>query len=243
VTGIVLITALGAGRAGPRNLVNRQRYLGILACMKRLIPLFALLLAYRVSHADPQLVSETRNVPEFRAIELAGVLDVEVTVGKPASVVVSGEAELLDKIVTTVENGTLVLDTKHDRHRRISNSHLRARITVPDLTSVALSGTGSLTVNGVANTSLAIDLSGTGSLAIAGSTDALRVKLDGTGDVRAKNLMAKDATIALAGTGSASLYASQSLDAQLTGTGSIDVHGHPARVKKSRSGLGSIHIR
>jgi hypothetical protein len=210
--------------------------------MKRVIPLFALLLAYRVSHADAQLASETRNVPEFRAIDLAGTLDVEVTIGTPASVVVTGEAELLNRISTTVKNGTLVLDDKfEDHHPR--NSHLSARVTVPDLTSVTLSGTGQLRVSGVANTSLAINLSGTGSLAITGSTDALRVKLNGTGDIKAKNLTAKDATISLSGTGSATLYANQSIDAKVSGTGSISVHGNPARVKKSVSGLGSIKIR
>ena len=211
--------------------------------MKRvipLVPLVALLLAYRVSHADPQLASEARSVPEFQAIDLAGTLEVEVAIGKPASVVVSGEADLLDKITTTVKNGTLVLDTKLKNHR---NSHLSARITVPDLTALSLSGTGQLNVSGVANTSLAVDLSGTGSIVLTGSTDAVRATLNGTGDIKAKDLIAKSATIALRGTGSASLHATQSVDARVSGTGSVNVHGHPATVKKSVSGLGSIKIR
>jgi hypothetical protein len=210
--------------------------------MKRALPLFALLLAYRVAHADAQLASEARSVPEFRAIDLAGTLEVEVTIGKPASVVVSGEADLLAKVTTTVKGGTLIIDTKREDHTR-RNTHLKVTITVPDLTAASLSGTGEVKVTGVANSRFAVDLSGTGSLAVTGSTDALSAKLSGTGEIKAKALTAKDATIALGGTGSASVYATESIEANVSGTGSVDVHGHPARVKKSVSGLGSVKIR
>jgi hypothetical protein len=30
--------------------------------------------------------------------------------------------------------------------------------------------------------------------------------------------------------------------ARITGTGSLDVHGHPSQVKKTVTGLGSVHI-
>ena len=201
-------------------------------------PILGLLVAF--AHADPKLASEPRTVPAFQGIDLAGVLDVEVTVGKPASVQVSGEADLLDKVVTTVKDGVLVLDTKRDLPRR---SHLRATVTAPDLASLALSGTGSFKVTGIANDRLAISLGGTGGITLVGATGSLRVTLDGTGDLRAKDLAARDATIEVGGTGNASLSASQSLEARLTGTGNIDVHGHPQRIKKSVSGVGNIHIR
>jgi hypothetical protein len=37
-------------------------------------------------------------------------------------------------------------------------------------------------------------------------------------------------------------YATRSVDARITGTGSLDVHGHPAQVKKTVTGVGSVHI-
>lgn len=210
--------------------------------MKRALPLFALLLAYRAAHADGDIASETRSVPEFVAVELAGTLEVEVTVGKAASVVVSGERDLLSRVTTTVKNGTLVIDTKND-HERHRNSHLKATVTMPELKKASLSGTGTVHVDGVAAPSLELDLSGTGSLIVAGTTDSLRASLRGTGEIKAKQLAAKDAAVELSGTGSATLYASQSLDARVSGTGSVSVHGNPARVKKSVSGLGSVKIR
>jgi len=210
--------------------------------LKRAIPFFALLLlASHHAHADGSITSELRSVPEFRAIDLAGTLEVEVTIGKPARVEVRGETDLLGRVITTVKNGVLIIDTKESKH--LHNNHLHVTITAPDLSSLALSGTGGLKVTGIANDSLAISLSGTGTIKATGSTGSLRAVLDGTGDIAAKDLAARDATAEVNGTGSAQLQATQSVDARLTGTGNISVHGHPARVKKSVTGLGNVSIR
>ncbi len=214
-----------------------------------LAPAFALLLALGLARAEPPdsadapQATQPRTVPAFHGIDLAGVLTVEVTSGKPASVTILGDADLVDKVVTTVKDGVLVLNTPdlhRDRHRR--NSHLRAVVTAPDLRSLAISGTGALKVTGIANDRLAIDVPGTGALKVSGSTGALSVRLGGTGEVTGKDLAAKDLVVDIDGTGSARLNATRSVDARITGTGSLDVHGHPSQVKKTVTGLGSVHI-
>ena len=202
----------------------------------------AVVFAYGNVNADPGSASSTRSVPEFHAIDLAGTLEIEVTTGKPASVELIGDADLLDKVTTTVKNGVLVVDTKFPRNDH-GHHHMKARVTAPDLSSIAISGTGAMKVTGIANESLTISLPGTGAVTAAGSTGALHVIVDGTGQVAAKDLAARDATVEVGGTGQATLRATQSLDARITGTGSIDVLGRPARVKKAVTGLGSIHFQ
>lgn len=206
------------------------------------VALAAPVFAFAISHADPGSASAHRNVSEFHAIELAGTLQVEVAVGKPASVELTGDADLLDKVSTTVKGGVLVIDTRFPQHDH-GDHHMKAFVTAPDLSSIAISGTGAIKVTGIANDSLAISLPGTGAVTATGSTGTLHVKVDGTGQVSAKDLAARDATVEVGGTGQATLRASQSLEATITGTGSIDVHGRPARIKKSVTGLGSIHVR
>ena len=205
---------------------------------------FAILALALVSaaSADPAQVSQTRSVSAFRAVDLAGTLRVEVTVGKQAGVEVVGDADLVDKVVTTVKDGTLVIDTPQLRNKHKGTRNLRAIVTMPDLTALTISGTGSIKVDGVANNQLAISVSGTGAITATGSTGALHVDLAGTGEVAAKQLAAKDVVIDIGGTGSARLNATRSLEARISGTGSVDVHGHPAQVKKSVSGTGSIRI-
>jgi Putative auto-transporter adhesin, head GIN domain len=211
--------------------------------MKRNLPLLFALLALALAPgragADPRLAREPRTVTTFHAIDLAGTLGVEVTLGKAASVEVVGDPGMLDQVLTTVKDGVLVLDTKP---RLAGHHHLRAIVTAPDLASLSLSGTGGLKLTGLANERFAIQLSGTGAIAAAGTTGSLRVTVDGTGQLAAEDLSAKAVAVDVSGTGQASVRATQSLEARVTGTGSIDVYGKPASVKKSVTGVGSIHI-
>ena len=192
--------------------------------------------------ADPATASQPRSVGAFHAIDLAGTLEVEVAIGKPASVEITGEADLLDKVVTVVKDGALVISTPELRNARHRNSHLRAIVSAPELGALTISGTGAIKATGVAGERFAITVSGTGAITAAGSTGALRIDLGGTGEVAAKQLAAKDVVVDIGGTGSARLNATRSLDARISGTGSLHVDGHPTQVKKSVSGTGSIHI-
>jgi putative autotransporter adhesin-like protein len=203
----------------------------------------ALALGSAIAHAD-LAASQPRSVGAFHAIDLAGTLEVQVTFGKPASVTVTADGDLadqIDKVLTTVKDGVLVISTPELR-RKVSHGHLRAIVTAPDLDGLSISGTGAMKVTGIANDRLAINLGGTGALTAAGSTGALRVDVGGTGEIAARDLTARDVVVDIGGTGSARLNATRSLDARVTGTGSIHVGGHPAQVKKSVSGLGSIHV-
>lgn len=209
--------------------------------MKRVITPLVILVAASLAHADSQAVSETRSVPAFRGIDLAGVIGVEVSLGKSASVQIIGDADQVGKVITRVKDGTLIVDTPPNFHNH-GDHHLRAVVTAPDLASLSLSGTGSLSVTGIANDSLSISLSGTGDIKATGATSTLHASVEGTGALSAKTLIAKDVDIAVSGVGDASVHATQSLNAQLTGTGNISAHGHPHRVNKSVSGLGNIHV-
>lgn len=219
--------------------------------MKRAIPLFGLLLLSSLLHtahaesgdASANEAHQARPVPAFHGIDLAGTLGVDVTVapGKPGAVELYGDADLFDKVTTTVKDGILVIDTHFPKNRH--NLHMHAVVSASDLSSLMLSGTGQIKAAGISTPSLALSMPGTGELKVAGTTTNLRIDLNGTGSVSAKKLTSKSASVTMSGTGSATLEATDSVVAELSGTGSIDVHGHPARVTQRKSGLGSIHIR
>jgi hypothetical protein len=62
----------------------------------------------------------------------------------------------------------------------------------------------------------------------------------GTGDAALERLLARDAHVVVSGTGAATVYATESLDASVSGTGGITYRGHPRHVKKSVSGTGAV---
>lgn len=202
-----------------------------------------LALAATIARAEPGQVTQSRQVPAFHGIDLGGVLTVEATIapGQPASVQIVGDADLVDKVTATVKDGVLVLDTR-DLHVNRRNAHLRAIVSAPGLDALAISGTGGMKVTGLAAERLAVALSGTGSLTMQGTTGELRATVSGTGDIAGKRLDAKDVVVQITGAGSARLHATRSVDARVGGVGSVSVDGHPAQVKKSVSGVGSIRI-
>src|SRR5262245_66087074 len=92
----------------------------------------ALALLSVIAHADPATASQPRKVGAFHAIELKGTIAVDVTVGKAQSVEVTGDADLLDTVSTTVKDGLSVVDTARyldRRHRK--NRRLHPLATVP----------------------------------------------------------------------------------------------------------------
>ena len=198
------------------------------------------LVAAGTASADAPVTSETRSVAAFHAISVPGTLKVEITVGKPARVEVSGETDLLAKLTTTVKDGVLVIDTPK---RMRGRNHLRATITVPELDAIELSGTAQVTAAGLAAAGLALRIPGTGSITVTGTTGTMEVAIDGTGEINADKLSAKDARVAIGGTGQASVRASQSVEVSVSGTGSVNIAGNPPRVKKSVTGTGSVHMR
>lgn len=191
------------------------------------------------AHADAD-TSQPRSLPAFHAIDLVGTMSIEVVAGQAQRVELVGDAAVFDRVSTTVKDGTLVVDTKFERH---TNNHVKLLVGVPDVSKLVVEGTGSLKVTGIANNHLMIDLPGTGEVKVDGSTGDLKINVDGTGDISARKLSAKSATVSMSGTGAASITATESVDATVTGTGSISIDGHPASVHKHVTGVGSIHVR
>ncbi len=181
--------------------------------------------------------SETRAVPLFTALDLAGANDVTVHVGGPRSVVVRGDDNVLPLVTTEVRDGALVIDAERSFQAVTATA---VEITVPALDAATLSGSGTVTVTGARGEHFTARLDGSGVLRVSGAVDRLDADLGGSGDLKLLNLAARDATAALSGAGRLLLRATETLDASLAGTGEILYVGNPATVTKSLTGTGVI---
>jgi hypothetical protein len=151
---------------------------------------------------------------------------------------VRGDDNLLHLITTTVTDGTLVVSQSGDF---TSQQGMEIHVTTPSLAGVTLSGTGALAASRVRAEQFDVDLTGTGSLEASGTAKHLDVKLSGVGDARLRRLLSADTHVVISGTGSASVVATKSLDASVSGSGSVTYYGKPQHVKASVGGTGAIH--
>src|SRR5206468_9037998 len=104
--------------------------------------------------------TETRQVGDFRAVEVEGPADVAVTVGSAPSLTVTADDNLLEHVVTEVREGTLFVGMKPGSYSpRVG---LKVVATATALDSAKVSGSGDLALSGLSGERFRIQISGSG---------------------------------------------------------------------------------
>lgn len=111
-------------------------------------------------------------------------------------------------------------------------------IKVPRLVILA-AGAGEIQLTGVQVDDLILDLGGAVQVVAQGQAKNLHVQGSGAGNLDARSLQAENATVKLSGAGNAVVNATATLDANVSGVGSITYSGSP-KVKESVTGVGKI---
>jgi hypothetical protein len=201
--------------------------------------------------------SETRNVSNFQYISLTMPATLIVRNGEIPLVIIEADDNILPFITSDVRSGSLTLGYSRLCVRPSGTVTITA--TAPVLHEVAITGTGTVTSDGVLKSeSLAARITGAGDMDLAVETTTLTTTITGTGNVRL-NGTAKDHTIALPGAGSidaaglrtertsveifgsgdAKVNASQTLTVKITGTGTVLYLGNP-QIDQTITGTGSV---
>lgn len=195
------------------------------------------------------------DVPEFTKVKLGVPADVEIQCGQEQSVRITTDDNLQPLIRSRVTNGVLSIETDENLQ---PSADTVIQITVPNLESIAISGSGDVTVRGMSGESADISVSGSGSItgdvttqkldiSIAGAGDVklqgaapqTSIHVSGSGDVSLLDLSAEDVSVSIAGSGDVEIQAAKSLDVSIAGSGSIRYQGDP-RVEKSILGSGDV---
>jgi hypothetical protein len=176
-------------------------------------------------------------VAAFHGLNLAGANNVTVVVGRPQSVVVRADNNLLSHVTTQVTDGTLVIGNSGNFSTRTPMS---VDVSVPALTALALTGSGQITVTGISTPQLTVSVDGSGLLTASGTTTRLNVSLPGSGQAQLFQLAAEHVRAVLAGSGLIQVAPTASLDASVQGTGAIFYSGNPPQVTTSITGTGAV---
>ena len=187
-----------------------------------------------------KFVSQERKVAAFDRIETSGSFDIEVLVGSDQSVTIEFDDNLIDNVITEVRSKTLTISSERSFRSR---GDCRITITVPELRSIESRGSGDITVSRLKGTEFKFSLSGSGDLKVEGTVDLFDMVIRGSGDVDARRLRAKETIVTIKGSGDARVFASESIDASVYGSGDIVYYGNPEHSSKEIRGSGSIKRR
>jgi hypothetical protein len=237
---------------------------------KATVFIIALVMATTVSHAqwgkkkikgNGNMTTVTRTTSDYDAVAVAGSLDVELVAGTEGKIILEGESNLLEHVLTEVNGDVLKIKVKKGKNLRVSKGK-KLVITVPfqDISKVALSGSGDLytkdtikadsfkmALSGSGDVIIDIDagdlkiaLSGSGDMTAKGNADNAEIALSGSGDIHAYTLKAKSAKVSLAGSGDIRVHATDYMKARVAGSGDITYKGKPAKLDTKVAGSGSI---
>ena len=143
--------------------------------------------------------SQSRKLPVFTSVELAGSNVVTIKAGKKQSVVVHADDNLLGRVTTQVQDGRLVIGNTSGSFA--TKSPMQVDIGMHSLNALRLSGSGVVVASDIKTSNLTVTLGGSGVLRASGTTNRLHVTLAGSGDAQLQQLVAADVRAIVAGSG------------------------------------------
>jgi Putative auto-transporter adhesin, head GIN domain len=187
---------------------------------------------------DGKIKRSERAIGAATELDLDGAFFATVTLGAEPSLVVEGDENVLPFIKNEATAGKLHIFAERSYR---TEKPIRLILSLPALARLSTSGSNSVALTGVTGPALALSMSGANSIGIAGRIGALSATLSGAGTLAADTLEADKASVRIEGSASAALRVSAALKAEIDGSGSIDVHGHPVQRQVQVNGSGSIN--
>lgn len=218
----------------------------------------------RVIQGSGNVITEIRQVSNFASIELNGSGQVIVTQGGSESLTIETDDNVMEHIKAEVEGGTLKLGLVTGTQTGVniqSTSRLVFHVGVDDLEGLTVSGSGHMesemiesdrleaTVNGsgeiqideLSASQVNAEINGSGEIGLAGDLTAQEITVGGSGKYVGGNLCSGSVKVSVSGSGNATVCVNESLDADVSGSGSVNYYGQPSSVNSSNSGSGKIN--
>lgn len=159
---------------------------------------------------------------------------VRYQMGEKAEVIVSGDPTLLDHV--RMEDRRLSLDCDPGWFA----SKLDVSVSGPAITDWKLLGSGDLTLSQINQPQLRLSIRGSGGVGATGVVDAVDVDISGSGTARLRDLTAKSAQITIRGSGDLQMTAQTDADVSISGSGNVEIFGHPILRRSEIRGSGRI---
>ena len=153
----------------------------------------------------------------------------------------SAEDNILPLLESRVVDHVLYLGPKTNTN--ISTTQpIEFIIEVKQLDALTVSGSGNVEAKRIDSQHFEVSVSGVGNVMMEGKAGELNIRLSGTGNFQGEEFITKRATVTISGLGNVVVNVSDSLNADMSGVGSVEYIGSP-QVHQSVSGLGRVKKR
>ncbi len=166
----------------------------------------------------------------------------QLGVGGAGDIIVQGKLTATDIDLNVSGSGTMLVesDASGTINAQVSGSgsiELTGRCR--DFES-HVSGSGRVKLNVSATERAAFAISGSGRINATGSAREVKASVSGSGEVLAADLVTDVCDIRISGSGGVEINVNKSLDATISGSGSVHYKGNPSHVNSHSSGSGKV---
>lgn len=195
---------------------------------------------------EGEVISRSVNLPEIKGFNNRINADIYLTQSPVQQITVNAQANIIDLIRLDVHNGIWDIEFEEAvrRHRKVS-----IYISIPDLKSAVISGSGNvytqgafnlqspllLKISGSGNIEAAVSapeietgISGSGSVRLSGYCNRHDITVSGSGDVNAFDCSTLETKVKISGSGSCYVTAAEKLSVNISGSGDVYYRGNPA---------------
>ncbi len=205
------------------------------------------------------LKKETRDLRDFTGVSTSTSIDIYLSQGNEFKVVVEADDNLLEHIVTVVDDG--VLKVRFERGLNVTWSERKVvHVTMKEVDYIKASSAGDVigqtpikAENLIIRTSSAGDVklevyaknldlatSSSGDITLSGEADYLEASTSSAGDIKAFELTVKEADISASSAGDVKITVTERLHARASSAGDVQYRGNPAKVDARSSSAGDV---
>ena len=205
------------------------------------------------------LVTKDYDLSNFIAVAAGSAFQVEISQSDKYSVSVTVNENMVERLDVGVSGNTLRISLKPDIGIT-GAATLKAKVTMPELTGLDLSGASRTTLAGFnSDKSLKSEVSGASTLrggltcgdasfnvsgaskvGLEGSAQDLSVEASGASTVDLGNFASKNTVVNASGASKVVVAASGSLDVEASGASTVRYAGEPAKLKTNTSGASTV---
>jgi hypothetical protein len=205
---------------------------------------------------------ETRDLKGFRKINFGVSGNLYVNIGSQFSVVLEGDKDLLENIITEVSKDRLVI--KKENWRMNMNKKVNVYVTMPEMTALgvsgsgraevkddlktgdlnlSVSGSGKLYTSGIEVSKLDCSISGSGDIILgSGNAETGDFSISGSGNFTGENTKIGKADISISGSGNCICNVTENLKGSISGSGNVSYLGDP-KLDVRVSGSGKVRSK
>lgn len=194
---------------------------------------------HKTVRGNGDIVTIEREVGYFDAIRITGSRSSVVYGDHEGPVRITADENLLDYIVTEVQDNRLLVTTENNVNLRATK---RVHLEIPArfVNDIRVSGSNRMTLEEIDQHQFNIRGSGSTRIEAHGFVDELNIRMSGSSRIDAGNLISEIVSLRTSGSSRAKIHALDVIEARTSGSSRIQYYGKPTHIQSQSTGSSSI---